>query len=99
MGERCPTLYPDQRDAAYEAAGSTTIGAGGAQVEGHAFPDHHRFVAADFNGLRRPILMTEKDAVKCRHLEVPGLWAVPARAALPPAFFERLKYLLRERAR
>lgn len=75
------------------------LAAAGALVEGHAFPDHHRFTAADFNGLRRPILMTEKDAVKCRRLDVPGLWAVPARAELPPAFFERLKLLLRERAR
>ncbi len=38
----------------------------GIEVIPHAFPDHHAYAAADFNfGDGRPVLMTEKDAVKC----------------------------------
>lgn len=30
------------------------------------FADHHQFTAADFAGITGPVLMTEKDAVKCQ---------------------------------
>lgn len=44
----------------------------------HAFPDHHPFAAADLEfGDARPILMTEKDAVKCRAFADPRMWVVP----------------------
>jgi tetraacyldisaccharide 4'-kinase len=45
----------------------------------HPFPDHHRFREADLafaDGL--PVLMTEKDAVKCAGFGDPRLWYVPA---------------------
>lgn len=61
----------------------------GLDVIEHPFPDHHRFVPADFafaDGL--PILMTEKDAVKCRAIAPPNAWAVPVTAALPDTFFD-----------
>ena len=32
-----------------------------------------------------PVLMTEKDAVKCRALAAPNLWRVPVSARLAPA--------------
>lgn len=32
----------------------------------HYFADHHQFTQADFTAIRGPVLMTEKDAVKCR---------------------------------
>lgn len=32
----------------------------------HFFADHHQFTAADFAGIQGPVLMTEKDAVKCQ---------------------------------
>jgi tetraacyldisaccharide 4'-kinase len=59
--------------------------AGLAPVE-HPFPDHHEFAASDFSGLGGPILMTAKDAVKCRDLGLDDAWAVPAEAVLPEAF-------------
>ena len=38
----------------------------GIEVIAHAFPDHHAFVAADLEfGDGLPMLMTEKDAIKC----------------------------------
>lgn len=32
----------------------------------HYFADHHQFTVADFANISGPVLMTEKDAVKCR---------------------------------
>ena len=60
--------------------------AGIAPIE-HAFPDHHAFVAAElaFAG-ELPLLMTDKDAVKCRDFARSGWWRVPVQAELPPAF-------------
>lgn len=56
----------------------------GFNVQTHVFPDHHQYCAADFSGLRgRPIIMTEKDAVKCRDLAGPQAWYVKISAQLP----------------
>lgn len=60
--------------------------AAGLSVQEHAFPDHHAFQPADLaygDGL--PLLMTEKDAVKCLSYAQAGWWAVPAEAALEPS--------------
>jgi tetraacyldisaccharide 4'-kinase len=35
------------------------------------------------------IIMTEKDAVKCRSFRLPNAWYVPVEAELPAAFRER----------
>jgi len=50
----------------------------GIDVVEHAFADHHPFVVSDLDfadGL--PVLMTEKDAVKCRELADTHLWYIP----------------------
>lgn len=53
------------------------------------FPDHHRLVAADLAfGDRLPVLMTEKDAVKCRAFAQPDWWYIPVGAELPAAFID-----------
>lgn len=53
----------------------------GMDVVGHPFADHHPFVAADLDfGDELPVLMTEKDAVKCRHFADSRLWYVPVVA-------------------
>jgi len=60
----------------------------GIAVVPHAFPDHHAYRASDFAfGSRLPILMTEKDAVKCRAFAGPQAFAVPVDASLPEAFW------------
>lgn len=57
----------------------------------HAFADHHPFVAGDFDFADdAPVLMTEKDAVKCEAFAQPNWYAVPVEAELPQAFFEDL---------
>lgn len=68
----------------------------GMQVIEHAFPDHHAFAPVDLafaDG--RPVLMTEKDAVKCLAFAQPHWWTVPVRAVLPPEFFNELASRLR----
>jgi tetraacyldisaccharide 4'-kinase len=61
----------------------------------HRFPDHHSYSAADivFDDTH-PVLMTEKDAVKCRRFADARHWCVPVRARLPKAFGARLLRLL-----
>jgi tetraacyldisaccharide 4'-kinase len=53
----------------------------GIAVTEHAFADHHRFVAAELDFADElPVLMTEKDAVKCSAFANPRLWYVPVAA-------------------
>lgn len=63
----------------------------GLRVEAHPFPDHHRFRPEElaFPG-DKPILMTEKDAVKCRLFATARHWVVPVEAELPAALLESL---------
>lgn len=63
----------------------------GIAVVPHAFADHHRYSAADFEfGSRLPVLMTEKDAVKCAAFVTDGYFCVPVRAELPEALWVSL---------
>jgi tetraacyldisaccharide 4'-kinase len=59
----------------------------GVTVVPHPFPDHHPFRAADLDfGDDAPVLMTEKDAVKCKRFAKPQHWILPVRALPDPAF-------------
>jgi len=71
----------------------------GIQVEEHAFDDHHRYVAGDlaFDDAR-PVLMTEKDAVKCRSILRANGWAVSHEVQLDEAFGDWLINTVRARA-
>lgn len=63
----------------------------GFELVEHAFPDHHPYTAADLrfaDGL--PVVMTEKDAVKCGNICGDNAWYVPVAAQLPPAFVATL---------
>lgn len=68
----------------------------GIDVIPHAFPDHHAFARADvsFND-DLPVLMTEKDAVKCRAFALSNAWSVPVEAELPATFYDALLERLR----
>lgn len=77
----------------------TSLAAQGIEVIPHPFADHHAFAAADLafaDGL--PVLMTEKDAVKCRAFAQAGWWSVPVKAELPATFFDALHARLDARA-
>ena len=59
------------------------------------FPDHHPFRAIDLAfGDDLAVLMTEKDAVKCRTFARPDHWFVPVDAEPGPVFGRRLLQLL-----
>lgn len=58
----------------------------GLDIVEHAFADHHPFTAADLDfGDTQPVLMTEKDAVKCRAFADTRLWYVPVTARFSDA--------------
>lgn len=68
---------PEQFFAALTAAGI--------QVEAHALPDHVKLSERDVSfDDHQPVLMTEKDAVKCERLHLPDHWYVPALAEFSP---------------
>jgi len=69
-------------------------------IEKHAFPDHHKFTAADivFND-DKPVLMTEKDAVKCFDFASEQHWFVPVKAKLEQQFIDKLLTLIKEKIR
>ena len=59
----------------------------GLKIVPHPFPDHHAFDAADLAfGDSAPVVMTEKDAVKCRRIAQAHHWVLPVDAAPDPAF-------------
>lgn len=60
----------------------------GMDITRHLFADHHRFTKQDFSSLSGAgaIIMTEKDAVKCRELGLENAWYVPVDAVLPDEF-------------
>ncbi len=63
----------------------------GLRLERRAFPDHHAYQASDLAGCGdRPVLMTEKDAVKLGGFAGANCWAVPVRARLPEEFEHEL---------
>lgn len=63
----------------------------GIGVVPHAFADHHAYVPADLRfGSELPVLMTEKDAVKCKPFANEWHFAVPLSAELPAAFWVSL---------
>lgn len=69
----------------------------GLVVHEHPFADHHRFVPEDLAfGDTLPVLMTGKDAVKCRRFPAARLWCVSHAAELPPEFARRLLARLEE---
>jgi len=55
----------------------------GLQVTPHAFPDHYHFQRGDLEfGDGAPVLMTEKDAVKCSRYAGPQHWVVAVEARI-----------------
>ena len=63
----------------------------------HEFPDHYAFTAEDLQfGDDAPVVMTEKDAVKCQAFAKNNYWYLPITATLPDAFAYRLDVLMKE---
>tara|TARA_R110001592_G_scaffold125109_2_gene334368 strand:- start:1905 stop:2921 length:1017 start_codon:yes stop_codon:yes gene_type:complete len=60
-----------------------TLSDAGITLETHAFGDHHVYQASDFKfDHELPIIMTEKDAVKCEQFDLKESWYLPVSAKL-----------------
>jgi tetraacyldisaccharide 4'-kinase len=67
----------------------------GLDIIEHAFPDHHVYQQEDFAGWKNDcIIMTEKDAVKCRHLSLKDAWVVTVKAQLSNTLESQLSSML-----
>lgn len=63
----------------------------GFSVIPHAFPDHYDYSVRDLDfGDGLPVVMTEKDAVKCLGIAQSHWWYIPVAADLPQAFLDKL---------
>ncbi|KGD63895.1 tetraacyldisaccharide 4`-kinase [Alcanivorax nanhaiticus] len=63
----------------------------GLNIQPHVYPDHHAYQPADLafsDGL--PVLMTEKDAVKCAAFAEPNWWYLPVTADLPEGLLDQM---------
>ncbi len=69
----------------------------GLEVIEHSFPDHHDYQPQDLDfSDSLPILMTEKDAVKCRRFANQQMWYVSVNAHLPEPMALRLLQMLKK---
>ncbi len=67
------------------------------RVIARSFPDHHAYQSGDFNfSNNKPILMTEKDAVKCREFNLPNAWYLEIEAQPNQAFINKLEQSIDE---
>jgi tetraacyldisaccharide 4'-kinase len=72
----------------------------GLEIERWPYPDHHAYTQADAARWRGcPVIMTEKDAVKCSALAGEEAWSLPVEAVLDEDFQARLVSKLREFSR
>ncbi|MDD4916118.1 MAG: tetraacyldisaccharide 4'-kinase [Methylococcales bacterium] len=103
-GERKPLADFKGRDChALAAIGNPArffaqLAEAGVNCKNHAFPDHYAFQAADLQFRDdKPLLMTEKDAVKCKTFAGDSTWYLPVSAELPDAFTQQFFKLLETR--
>ena len=100
----CPDqALPDPQKPVYAVAGiaqpeaffATLRALGYRQVQGRAFADHHRFSAQDLHRLSEyPIIMTEKDWVKCQRWAPKNVFYLPIHLHIDdwvlPAVYQRI---------
>lgn len=73
-----------------------SLQAAGLDIRAHAFPDHHAYRPEDLRFADGPVLMTAKDAVKCRRFARSDCWSVETSVDIDQAFSARLLALLRD---
>ncbi|MDC0014478.1 lipid A export permease/ATP-binding protein MsbA [Gammaproteobacteria bacterium] len=62
------------------------------EFDKNPFPDHHKYTKRDLYYLDHlPILMTEKDAAKCKHFNNSKIWYLSIEAKIEPQFIDRLE--------
>ncbi len=71
--------------------------ASGLEIESHAFADHHSYTPSELELTNdRPVIMTEKDAVKCRSFAQPNWWYLPVDVCLNAVGEVAIEQLLSE---
>ncbi|MDB5988536.1 MAG: tetraacyldisaccharide 4-kinase [Nevskia sp.] len=97
-GEARPlTAFADSGAAAIAGIGNpqrffAALRASGLEVDEHGFPDHYVYSPEDlFFAGDAPLLMTEKDAVKCQVFARPNWWQVPAQLQFGEAAAARIR--------
>ena len=69
----------------------------GLEVIEHPFPDHYRFSTEDLDfGDELPLIMTEKDAVKCEDFARENWWYLPVTASVDAGLGEAILTRLKE---
>lgn len=69
----------------------------GLRIIEHPYPDHHVFSKNELEFAdNAPVLITEKDAVKCEKFDISNCWVVAAEAKLLPGFAELLLARVRD---
>lgn len=69
----------------------------GIHIHKHPFPDHYQYKLKDISfSDQKPILMTEKDAVKCQKYSLNDAWYLRVDACLENRFYETLTSLIRK---
>ena len=65
-------------------------------IERHPFPDHHQFEESDLGFLdHHPIIMTEKDAARCKNFENPRIWYLTVEPKIEESFINDLESRIR----
>jgi tetraacyldisaccharide 4'-kinase len=70
----------------------------GFSLETHPYPDHYQYTVSDLEQLNdKPVVMTEKDWIKCRSFDLDNLWVVPLKAVLEPKCEQQLLTMIKDK--
>ena len=70
----------------------------GFEFDKNPFPDHHKYNKRDLYYLDHlPILMTEKDAAKCKHFKNSKIWYLSIESKIDSQFIDKLEEKLNDR--
>lgn len=76
----------------------TTLSSLGLVFETKNFPDHHCFSESDFTTMKsHSIIMTEKDAIKCRAFAPENSYYLAVKVLISDAFWQNFKNTLQEK--
>ncbi len=68
----------------------------GYSITPHSFADHHHFSLNDISFSGKPVLMTEKDAVKCNDIAANHHWYLPVDAVIGEGFADAVANKIRK---
>ncbi|MFT4059237.1 MAG: tetraacyldisaccharide 4'-kinase [Legionella sp.] len=68
----------------------STLNQIGIEFDTCSYPDHYQFKPHDLDYVQSPIIMTEKDAVKCQAFGTDNMYYLPVNAVLDDAFWNAL---------